>query len=277
VKIQNVDHEFTALPNIKEDVLDIILNIKGLVLRCHSQESKVVTLKSSGEGMVTARDVEHDNEIEIINPDHHIATLNKGGKLQIEMVVESGKGYVPSESIELGKKAIGTIPIDATFSPVVKVNHQVESIRVGKLIDYDKLVLDVWTDGSIKPEDAVKQSSEILKRQLEMFLHPNQKPEISAADAGPDEIDKKKAAGLELNIDDLELSARSSNCLKKAGIETVSELIEKPMSDLMRIKNFGKKSADEINAKLAHYNLSLKMEGMEEFLAAEEKEGEGQE
>jgi len=274
VKIKGVDHEFTALPHIKEDVLDIILNIKGLVLRSHSVEPKTVMLKASGEGMVTARDIEHDNEIEIINPDHHIATLSKGGKLEVEMVVENGKGYVPAESIEIAKKSIGTLPLDATFSPVVKVNHEVESIRVGKLIDYDKLVLDVWTDGSIKPDEAVKQSSEILKNQLEMFLHPNQKPEVSPAALGTEEIDKKKAAGLELTIDDLELSARSSNCLKKAGIEKVAELIEKPMSELMQIKNFGKKSADEINAKLAHYNLSLKTEGLEGLVEGEAVEGE---
>ncbi len=265
VKITGVDHEFTSLPDMKEDILDIILNIKCIVLRLHSPEQKIIRLKAKGEGVITARDIEHDNEVEIINPDHHIATLGKGGKLEIEMVVENGKGYVPAESIELGKKSIGTLPIDATFSPVVKVNHQVESIRVGKLIDYDRLILDVWTDGSMKPEAAVKQSAEILRKQLDMFNHLNQKPEVSAEGDGDHEVDKKKATGLELTIDDLELSARSSNCLKKAGVQTVRELVEKPMSDLMQIKNFGRKSAEEINAKIAQYNLSLKMEGLEDL------------
>jgi DNA-directed RNA polymerase subunit alpha len=274
VKIQGVDHEFSTLPEVKEDVLDIMLNIKGIVLRLHSAEPKTITLKAKGDGVVTARDIEHDNEVEIINPDHHIATLGKSGKLEIEMVVENGKGYVPSELIELNKKSIGTLPVDAAFSPVIKVNHQVESIRVGKLIDYDRLVLDVWTDGSMKPEDAVKQSADILRRHLDMFMRPNQKPELIVGIDGAGEVDKKKAAGLELTIDDLELSARSSNCLKKAGIMNVAELVEKPMSDLMKIKNFGKKSAEEINAKLAHYNLSLKMEGMEELLAAADEKAE---
>ncbi len=265
VKITGVEHEFTSLSDVKEDVLDIIQNIKGIVFRVHSPESKTITIKSKGEGTVTARDIEHDNEVEIINPDHHIATLGKGGKFEAEMVVENGKGYVPSEQIEIDSKAIGTLPIDAAFSPVVKVNHQVESIRVGKMIDYDRLILDVWTDGSMKPEDTVKQSADILRKHLDMFMHPNQKPELTVGAEGEGEIDKKKAAGLGLTIDDLELSARSSNCLKKAGVMNVAELVEKPMSDLMKIKNFGKKSAEEINAKLSHYNLSLKMEGIEDL------------
>jgi DNA-directed RNA polymerase subunit alpha len=277
LKIDGVEHEFSTMKDVKEDVLDIILNIKGIVFRSHSTEPKIITLSSKGEGVVTARDIEHDNEVEILNPDHQLATLGKGGKLNIELIVERGQGYEPAATLAAGKKAIGTMPIDANYSPVVKVNHKVEPIRVGKLIDYDKLVLEVWTDGSMKPDDAVQESSKILKNQLDLFLHLNEEPEQVVGEEEDAEIDKKKAAGLELTIDDLELSARSSNCLKKAGVESVAELIEKPMSDLMQIKNFGKKSADEINAKLAHYNLSLKMEGCEDLFDDTDEEDNAEE
>jgi DNA-directed RNA polymerase subunit alpha len=256
VKIEGADHEFGTLPGIKEDIIDILMNIKGLVVNSHSNEPKTIKLQAKGEGVIMARDIEHDAEVEIINPEHKIATLARGGKLNIEMQVEKGKGFLPAEMNKKPDHAIGTIPLDAIFSPVIKVNHSVESIRVGKFIDYDKLILEVWTNGSIAPDDAVKASTDILKNRLDIFLALNKKPE-SKKEAVGSETEKKKV-GLDMSIEDLELSARSSNCLKKAGINTVAQLIEKPIEELMAIKNFGRKSAEEINAKLANYGLSLK-------------------
>ena len=277
IKIDKVKHEFSTIEGVKEDVLDVILNVKGLVIRSHAKGPKTIRINAKGEGTVTARDIEHDTEVEIINPNHNIATLSKGSTFSMELTVENGKGYQPAETLDKSGKAIGTIPIDANFSPIVKVNHVVEPTRVGKQIDFDKLTMDVHTNGSISPEEAVKMSSSILMDHLGMFLKLNEKPADSSKLETLSESDKKKASGLSLSIDDLELSARSSNCLKKAGIETVSELVQKPMRELMQIKNFGKKSADEINAKLAHYNLALKKEEGDDLLLAGKDEEEDEE
>jgi DNA-directed RNA polymerase subunit alpha len=257
VKIEGVDHEFSTLEGIKEDVLDIIANIKNIAVKSYSDATIEMTLSAKGEGVVTARDIKHDNEVEIINPSHHIATIGKGGKLNITFTVEKGVGYIMADVNESKKHPIGTMPIDASFSPVVKVNHKVEPARVGKSLDYDRLTLDVWTNGVISPEEAVKQSSKILKDQMDIFLKLNEKP-TETENIRDAEVNKQKNSGLSLTIDDLELSARSSNCLKKANINTVAELVDKPLEDLLKIKNFGKKSAEEINTKLAQYNLALK-------------------
>jgi len=257
VKIEGVDHEFSTIDGIKEDILDIIANIKNVAVKSYSNAPVEMTLSAKGEGIVTARDIKHDNEVEIVNSNHHIATLGKGGKLNITFTVEKGVGYIMADVNESKKYPIGTMPIDASFSPVVKVNHKVEPTRVGKSIDYDRLVLEVWTNGVISPEEAVKQSSQILKNQMDLFLSLNQKP-TEADNIRDSEVNKQKNNGLALAVDDLELSARSSNCLKKANINTVSELVETPLEDLLKIKNFGKKSAEEINNKLAQYGLALK-------------------
>ncbi|MDR2431252.1 MAG: DNA-directed RNA polymerase subunit alpha [Candidatus Margulisbacteria bacterium] len=257
VKIDGVDHEFSTVDGIKEDVLDIIANIKNIAVKSYSDAPVEMTLTAKGEGLVTARDIKHDNEVEIINPNHHIATIGRGGKLNVTLTVEKGVGYIMADVNESKKFPIGTMPIDASFSPVVKVNHKVEPTRVGKSIDYDKLTLEVWTNGVISPEEAVKQSSQILKNQMDIFLNLNQKP-ADSDNVHDSEVNKQKNSGLSLTIDDLELSARSSNCLKKANINTVSELVDKPLEDLLKIKNFGKKSAEEINTKLAQYGLALK-------------------
>jgi len=257
VKIEGVDHEFATIDGVKEDILDIIANIKNIAVKSYSNTPVEMTLSAKGEGVVTARDIEHDNEVEIVNPNHHVATINRGGKLNITLTVEKGVGYVMADVNESKKYPIGTVPIDASFSPVVKVNHKVEPTRVGKSVDYDRLILEVWTNGVISPEEAVKQSAQILKDQMDIFLNLNQKP--SDGDNVRDaEVNKQKNSGLSLVIDDLELSARSSNCLRKANINTVSELVEKPLEDLLKIKNFGKKSAEEINTKLSQYGLALK-------------------
>jgi DNA-directed RNA polymerase subunit alpha len=257
VKIDGVDHEFSTIEKVKEDVLDIIANVKGLALKSYSDSPKEVTIEFKGEGVVTARDIKHDDEIEVVNPNHHIATVAKGGKLNVTMMVERGVGYQLSDLAETKKTPIGTILVDSAYSPVVKVNHRVEPTRVGKSIDYDRLILEVWTNGAMTPEEAVQQSAKILKSQMDLFLNLNQKPEETASPE-ESEVNKQKNKGMALSIDDLELSARSSNCLKKANINSVSELVEKPLEDLLKIKNFGKKSAEEINTKLAQYGLALK-------------------
>lgn len=257
VKIEGVDHEFSTLAGVKEDVMDIILNIKGLVLKSHSDEPKEVILQAKGEGVVTAKDIQHDDEVEIINSSHHLATLNKNGKLNIKMTVEKGVGYVVADIAKNKKAPVGSIPIDASFTPITKVNHFVEPTRVGKSIDFDKLILEVWTNGAMTPEEAVKECSKILKKQLDLFLALNEKPEVEVVTEG-DESAATQTKGLSLSIDDLELSARSSNCLKKAGVKNVVELVEMPIENLLNIKNFGKKSFDEINEKLSQYGLSLK-------------------
>lgn len=271
VRITGVDHEFSTINGIKEDVLDILMNIKGLVVKSYSDEPKEITLVSKGDGVVKAKDIKHDDEIEIVNRDHHIATLNKDGKLNVTMTVKKGVGYLIADLAESKKAPIGTIPVDSSFSPIVKVNHKVEPTRVGKSIDYDRLTLEVWTNGAISPEEAVKRSAKILKSQMDLFLRLNEKPEAIETES-ESEDEKQKNKGLILSIDDLELSARSANCLKKANVKTVAELIEIPMEELMQIKNFGKKSADEINDKLAQYGLSLKGEITEDNEGEEEEE-----
>ena len=256
--IEGAEHEFATLPNVVEDVLDIIANIKGIVLKSHAGEAKTITLDFKGKGSVTAKDIKHDADIEIINPDHHIAELSATGTLKIELTVETGIGYSPSEDHISEDQKINTICIDASFSPIVRVNQQVENIRVGQDLNHDSLEVEVWTDGSVDTESAVKEAANTLIDQFLQFGDLNRKPvelvEVDAVD--PDE--QKKESALKLSVEDLELSARSLNCLKKAGIETVSELIEKDMSELIQIKNFGKKSAEEINEKLEQYGLSLK-------------------
>jgi DNA-directed RNA polymerase subunit alpha len=260
IKIDGVSHEYSTMTGVVEDVLQIILNIKSIVIRSHSDEPKIVTLKVKGKGEVKASQIEHDNEIDIINGDHVIATLESNGKLNIEMTVEKGKGYVVAERNKKPHQAIGTIPVDSIFTPIKKVNISTEEVRVGQEINYDRLILDVWSNGSITPEDAVKESAKILAKHVDMFVNIGQRAEsLGIAVSGKDEA---KESILEMSVDDLELSARSSNCLKKAGIKTVGELIQYSEGDLMKIKNFGAKSAREVAEKLIEYKISLKDGGI---------------
>ena len=267
VRVEGLAHEYSTIPGMVEDILDVILNLKGVMFVSYSKTPKVVKINFKGTGDITAKEIEHDDEIKIINPKHHLATMNKKGKFNMEITIEQGKGYSPAELNIKPDQSIGTIPLDASFSPITKINHNVENIRVGKTIDYDKLVLEVWTNGSVKPDEAVIKASEILKKRVNMFIQLNKKPkdqveekkeeiEEEATEEGKEE---KTGPAFDLTVEDLELSARSSNCLKKAGVSKVSELIEKDVKDLMQIKNFGKKSADEINEKLAQYGLALKI------------------
>jgi len=256
IKIDGVSHQFSTITGVVEDVLQIILNIKEIVISSHSDEPKVITLKAKGKGAVKAGDINHDAEIEIVNGDLVIANLENNGKLNIEMTVERGKGYVAADRNKKPNQPIGTVPVDSIFTPVLKVNIATEEVRVGQEINYDRLILDVWTTGVISPEEAMKESAKILARHVDMFVNLGQRSEsLSVAVSGKEEI---KESVLEMNIEDLELSARSSNCLKKAGIKTVGELKDYSEDDLMKIKNFGAKSAKEVLDKLKEYKMVLK-------------------
>jgi DNA-directed RNA polymerase subunit alpha len=257
IKIDGVSHEFSTITGVVEDVLHIILNIKSIVIKSHSDEPKVVTLKAKGKGVVTASQITHDADVEIVNGDMVIATLESNGKLNIEMTVEKGKGYVTGERNKKTNHAIGTVAIDSIFTPVQKVNIATEEVRVGQEINYDRLILHVWTNGSITPEEAVKESAKILAKHVDMFITIGQRAEsLGGAVSGREEA---KESILEMGVDDLELSARSSNCLKKAGIKTVRELVDYSEGDLMKIKNFGAKSAKEVMEKLKEYKIDLKL------------------
>ena len=256
VKITGAEHEFCSIEGIKEDVVDIVINIKKLYLKSFSATPKIMTIDISKKGDVKASDIQHDAEIEIINKDHHIATITGNTKLKIEMRVEIGTGYRLSELNHFEDMSIGTIPVDCDFSPVLKVNHTVENTRVGNRTDLDKLTLEVWTNGTISADEAIENASKVLIDSFSLFTDYKHIVPLAIAEEKIKEPTGNE--NLDLSIEDLELSARSSNCLRKAGIQTVSELVVKPMKDLMKIKNFGKKSADEINEKLVQYGLRLK-------------------
>ncbi len=256
IKIDGIAHEYSTITGVVEDVLHIILNLKSIVIRSHSDEPKIMTLKAKGKGEVKASQITHDAEIEIVNGDHVIANLEGNGKLNIEMTVEKGKGYVVAERNKRPNQTIGTVPIDSIFTTVMKVNITTEEVRVGQEINYDRLILDVWTNGAMTPEDAMKESATILARHVDMFVNLGQRSEsLGISVSGKEEA---RESVLEMSIDDLELSARSSNCLKKAGIKTVGELVDYSEGDLMKIKNFGAKSAKEFMDKLKEYKITLK-------------------
>ncbi len=254
VKIEGVDHEFTAIEGINEDILDIILNLKGIVFKLHSVEKKIVHIRADKRGAVTAENIIFDSEVEVLNKDHYLATISGNTKLDVVLTLENGVGFQLLE--RSNETPIGTLPMDANFNPIVKVNHTVEDTRVGKHTDLDRLVLEVWTNGAISPSEAVSKAAVILINSFKLFTNEVEEKKEEGLAVVIEEI--KPNAGLDLAIEDLELSARSSNCLRKAGIHSVAELVKKPMRDLMQIKNFGRKSADEINEKLSKYSLKLK-------------------
>lgn len=258
VKIAGVKHEFTSIPNVVEDVLDVICNLKGIVFISDSQEAKKLTLSSKKKGKVFAKDIVLDGDISIVNGDHYIAEIAEGGSLEMDIIVERGQGYRPTDVNKQTDGDVDLINIDASFSPILKVNHTVDKVRVGDELDHDSLTLDIWTDKSVSGEDAVREASEILINQFSLFRSINEEPEKKVVAAPVNADEQARESALNLTIDDLELTARSSNCLKRAGIETVKELVNKDLSELIQIKNFGKKSADEINSKLKQYDLALK-------------------
>lgn len=255
VRIEGVSHEFSTIPNVQEDVTDIILNIKKLALRLHGDESATIRVKAKGPKEVKAEDMILPSEVEVVNPDLLIATLNKKGKLDMEMVVEKGRGYVSAERNKKPNDPIGVIPIDSLFSPTRRVVYTVENTRVGQRTDYDKLIIAVETNGSLTPDEAVSIAAKIMNEHMSLFI--DRAPEEAAGPVfAPDEAEKAKI--LDSPIEELELSVRSYNCLKKEGINTLEQLISRSEADLLNIRNFGAKSIDEIKSKLKDLELSLK-------------------
>ena len=262
IRIDGVLHEFSTVPGVRDDVSNIILHLKELCLKMHGDGPKTIRIDVSGEKEVTAADIIHDADIEILNPDLHIATVNETGSLNIEMTVEHGLGYVPADKNKKPDQAIGEIPIDSIFSPVRRVNYKVEDTRVGDAVDYDKLTMEVWTDGSIHPEEAVSKAAGILIARLKLFsnLIIETKPAtvsdaIEAAAAG---ADMAESPILDKKVEELELTVRSYHCLMRAEIKTVRDLINKTEAEIMKVRNLGNKSLVEIKNKLQELGLSLK-------------------
>jgi DNA-directed RNA polymerase subunit alpha len=260
VKFAGIQHEFSTIPGVLEDIPEIILNIKNIILNSHSKIPKTIYIKEDSKGEVKAEDIEADETIEIINPDLHIATLTKDAKFHAEMEVARGRGYMSAELNKKEGRAIGVIPIDSIFTPVKKVNFYVENARVGQRTDYDKLILEVWTNGAIAPKDALLYASNILQRHLDIFVSFGQLPEEAEEEQ---EMTKEELAlyeKLKLPISELELSVRSSNCLRETNIKTIGDLVKRNEDDMLGIKNFGKKSLTEIKELLAGMGLSLGMQ-----------------
>lgn len=260
IRIDGVLHEFSTIPGVRDDVTNIVLNLKQLCLKMQTPEPRVIRLDVEGEREVTAADIICDTDVEILNPDLHIATLNESGKLKIEMTVERGRGYVPADKNKKPDDVIGVIPIDSIFSPVQRVNYTVQDTRVGNVTDYDKLTLEVWTDGSLRPEEAVSKAAGILVMHLRLFQNMDGLPEeeIEEETSFPEEPVDTTSKVLEMTIEDLDLSVRSFNCLKRADINTVADLAEKSEDDMMKVRNLGRKSLEEVKKKLEELGLALK-------------------
>ncbi len=259
VRIKGVLHEFSSIPCVTEDVTDIILNLKGVRLKLHGVEPKTVRIIHKGEGLVKAGNIITDPNVEILNPDQHIATCSKDSNLEMEMVVKTGKGYVPADRNRDEKAPVGTIPIDSIFSPIQKVNFVVTNARVGQMTDYDKLVLEVWTDGSIKPDDAISYAAKIMKDQLSIFINFDESAEV-IEEAEVEEEKEKINENLYRSVEELELSVRSANCLKNAGIKLIGELVSRTEAEMLKTQNFGRKSLNEIKDVLAEMGLTLGMQ-----------------
>jgi DNA-directed RNA polymerase subunit alpha len=257
VKIDGVEHEFTTIPEVAEDVTDVILNLKEVLLQIHTNEVKTLRIEAEGPKEIKAGDVVADGQVEILNPGHHILTISEGGRVRMEMMARRGRGYVPSERNKIPGQPIGTIPIDALFSPIRKVNYQVTNARVGQQTDYDKLTLEVWTDGSVAPADAVAYAAKIVKEQLSIFINfdETEEPIEEAVPAQAEQLNEN----LFRSVDELELSVRSANCLQNANIKTIGDLVQKTEAEMLKTKNFGRKSLKEIKEILAEMGLSLGM------------------
>ncbi len=257
LKIEGVDHEFTTIPEVTEDVTDIVLNIKEVLLRMHTNEQKTIRIEAEGPKEVKAGDIIADDQVEILNPGHHVCTVSEGGRLRMEMTCRRGRGYVPAASNKVAGAPIGTIPVDSLFSPVRKVNYQVTNARVGQVTDYDRLALEVWTDGSVTPQDAVAYAAKIIKEQLTVFINFDETEEPLPIEAPKEEA--KLNENLFRSVDELELSVRSANCLQQANIKTIGDLVQRTEAEMLKTKNFGRKSLKEIKEILAEMGLSLGM------------------
>ena len=259
VKIDGVQHEFSTIPHVKEDVTEIVLNLKNVILKIHDEEPKTLYINATGEGEITAGDIQHDGSVEILNPELHLAYLDDGADVVMELTADNGRGYVPCDrNKQIMELPIGTIAIDSIYTPVLKVNYTVENTRVGQQTDFDKLILDVETDGTIPADEAVSLAAKILNEHLNLFVDLSE--EMGNAEIMVEKDDDGKEKVLEMTIEELDLSVRSFNCLKRAGINTVGDLIGKSEDDMMKVRNLGRKSLDEVIGKLASLGFKLSKE-----------------
>ncbi|MFC0190543.1 DNA-directed RNA polymerase subunit alpha [Fictibacillus aquaticus] len=258
IQINGVLHEFSTVEGVVEDVTTIILNLKKLAMKIYSEEDKTLEIDVQGEGVVTAGDITHDSDVEILNPDLHIATLSAGAHFQMKLTAKRGRGYIQAEGNKREDLPIGVIPVDSIYTPISRVNYQVENTRVGQVTNYDKLTLDVWTDGSIRPEEAVSLGAKIITEHLNIFVGLTDQAQKAEIMVEKEEDQKEKV--LEMTIEELDLSVRSYNCLKRAGINTVQELANKSEEDMMKVRNLGKKSLEEVQEKLEELGLALRAE-----------------
>ena len=256
IRIDGVLHEFSTIEGVKEDVTEIVLNLKGLICKLHSQGPKKVIIDAAGECEVTAGDILPDSDVEIINPELHLATLDENGKLHMEIMLDHGRGYVVADRNKRPDMPIGEIAVDSIYTPITKVNFTVDNTRVGQITDYDKLTLEIWTNGSIKPDEAASYAAKILTEHLMLFI--NLTDRIQGVEIMVEKEESKKEKILEMNIEDLDLSVRSYNCLKRAGINTVEELVQRDEDERMKVRNLGRKSLEEVQQKLAQLGLSLR-------------------
>lgn len=259
VKIDGIHHELSTIPGVKEDVTEIILNLKGLIAKMYGEGPKTIYIEAEGECEVTAGDIKTDSEVDILVPDMHIATLGAGAKLYMEITIDRGRGYVSAEkNKQYIQSSIGTIAVDSIYTPVLKVNYTVENTRVGQITDYDKLTMEVWTDGTISAKEALSQAANLLKDHLTLFIDLSDEPLPETLMVEKDDKGKEKI--LEMTIEELDLSVRSFNCLKRAGINTVNDLIEKTEEEMMKVRNLGKKSFDEVREKLSSLGFQMMKE-----------------
>ena len=257
VRIEGVEHEFTTISNVAEDVTDIILNLKEVLLRMHTQEEKTIRIEVEGPKEVKAGDIIVDQDVEVLNPGHHLFTVSEGGRVRMEMQCRRGRGYQPAERNKVVGAPIGVMPIDSLFSPIKKVNYQVTNARVGQATDYDRLSLEVWTNGSVTPADAVAFAAKIVKEQLSIFINFDETEEPAPLE--PIKAEEKLNENLFRSVDELELSVRSANCLQNANIKTIGDLVQKTEAEMLKTKNFGRKSLKEIKEILAEMGLGLGM------------------
>ena len=262
IRIDGVLHEFSTIPGVRDDVTNIILNLKSLCFKMHSEEPKLIRIDVEGEKEVTAADIVVDADIELLNPDLHLATLNKEGSLRMEMTVERGRGYVSADKNKKPDHVIGVIPIDSIFSPILRVNYTVSDTRVGNVTDYDRLVMEVWTNGSLRPEEAISKAASILIAHLKLFQNMAGVSEEDEMEEGTfNEAEENDTAKImEMTIEDLDLSVRSYNCLKRANINTVANLTAKTEEEMMKVRNLGRKSLEEVKKKLQELGLALHKE-----------------
>lgn len=258
VRIKGVQHEFSSIPGVTEDVTDIILNLKSVRLRLHGSDQAIIRIIHKGDGTLKAGDIMVPHNVEIMNPEQHIATCGKDASLEVEMTVRIGKGYVSADRNRDEKAPVGTIPIDAIFSPIIKVNFVVSNARVGQMTDYDKLTLEVWTDGSVSPEDSIAYAAKIIKEQMSIFINFDEESEPQELNEAAED-DGKVNENLYRTVEELELSVRSANCLKNAGIKLIGELVSKSEAEMLKTQNFGRKSLNEIKDILNEMGLTFGM------------------